>query len=222
MDPIGVDRRESNNRRCRIVSIGMHSARTHAGVIALLVALFPGRPATPADLSDRAEDVWVARPLRLTAFDPAVEREMDRAESQFLVGLFALTDEAALLNADVSRWLVGESSEGLHPLDYVEDVDELRARLEGLPTPARLKPVRAPILECLGLQRDFIRDWFRAIAADEPFESQLTSEFAYHEGLHRSHRLLLKAFAELSALLPEAEETNRIAFQDHLGAMDLR
>ena len=65
-------------------------------------------------------------------------------------------------------------------------------------------------------------DWYTALEAGEPFESQLTDEYAYHEGLHRSHRLILKAFAELRALFPDVGEAGQMAFLDHLRAMDLK
>ena len=156
-----------------------------------------------------------------TPFDRSAEPGIDPAESQFLVEIFSLADEAARLNANVVRWFLAGGRAGLHPVDYLEEMGELRATLERRPTPARLESIRAAILESMALQREFFRDWFSAIEADEPFESQLTGEFAYHEGLHRSHRMLLKAFVELHALFPEAENKSRMAFRDHLAAMDL-
>ncbi|HEB89122.1 MAG TPA: hypothetical protein ENI85_06085 [Deltaproteobacteria bacterium] len=193
-------------------------------------SLFPGfvaclllaAPAASADRLGRVDGIRSNRPPEPAAFDLPIEGAGGADESRFLSALFDLVDEAALLNEKVGRWLLEGGREGLDPRDYFEELDRLRSRIEALPVPGRLEPVRQPILEALLFQRGFVRDWFRAIDAGLSFESQLTDEFAYHEGLHRSHRMLLKAHAELLALFPEIDGTNQRAFQDHLDAMDFR
>lgn len=184
--------------------------------LCLLTAL----PAVSADLIDRIEDVYTARQLRRTPFQPRAESHLDLEESRFLENIFTLTDEASQLNVNVGRWFQSNGESGLHPRDCLERMDDLRVRLIDLETPVRVESVRDLIAEAFGLQRDFVHDWYEALEAGRPFESQLTNEYAYHEGLHRSHRVLLKAFAELHALFPEVGETTHMAFHDHLRAVD--
>jgi hypothetical protein len=186
--------------------------------LCLLVAL----PGVSADLIDRVEDVYTARRLRLTPFQPRAESHLDLEESRFLESIFTLTDEASQLNVNVGRWFQSTGERGLHPEDCLERMDDLRVRLVDFATPMRVESVRDLIAEAFGLQRDFVHDWYEALEAGRPFESQLTNEYAYHEGLHRSHRVLLKAFAELHALFPEVGETTHMAFHDHLRAVDWR
>ena len=50
---------------------------------------------------------------------------------------------------------------------------------------------------------------------------QISDEFGYHEGLHRSHRRLLQAYSELLGLYEKEGEWNRRSFYDHLCALDL-
>lgn len=185
-------------------------------------ALPAAGPALAADLLGSVADAYALRRLPRTPFDPRAAGHLAPEEARFLEDLFALTDEAVLLNTDVGRWFGSGGTKGLHAAVYLERIDALRARVAGLETPARVESVRRLVSESLGLQRDFLAEWHAALAAGQPFASQLTDEFAYHEGLHRSQRLLLKAFAELHALFPDAGETAHRAFHDHLRAVDLK
>ena len=143
-------------------------------------------------------------------------------EERFLSELFALTGEAAVLNAEVVLWFRSGGKEGLYPADFATQGEPLHARLEALTPPARIATVHEYVRGSLQLQHAFVAEWFDAREQGRPFESQLTDEFAYHEGLHRSHRLLLKAYAELRALYPKASAEELRSFQHHLRAMDLR
>ena len=184
--------------------------------LCLLTAL----PSAPADLIDRVEDAYSFRQLRRTPFEPRAVLDLDSEESRFLESLFILTDAATLLNVNVGRWFLSTGREGLHAADYPDRINELRLRLANIETPSRLRSVRDLIAESLELQRNFVRDWYEALESGRPFASQLTDEYAYHEGLHRSHRVLLKAYAELRALFPFVGKADQMAFQDHLRAMD--
>ena len=200
----------------------MIAVRRKAGAWALWIGLLVVMPATAADLIENVEGVYAARQLRHTRFDPRAAEHLTSAESRFLEALFSVTDEAGLLNANVNRWFRSDGTGGLHAADYRDRMDALRVRLGGLETPNRVLSVRDLISESLTLQLGFVNDWYAASDAGAPFESQLTDEYAYHEGLHRSHRLILKAFAELRALFPEIGESSQMAFLDHLRAMDLK
>lgn len=200
----------------------MIAVRRKAGAWALWIGLLVVMPATAADLIENVEGVYAARQLRHTPFDPRTAEHLTPAESRFLEALFSVTDEAGLLNANVNRWFRSDGTGGLHAADYRDRMDALRVRLGGLETPNRVLSVRDLISESLTLQLGFVNDWYAARDAGAPFESQLTDEYAYHEGLHRSHRLILKAFAELRALFPEIGESSQMAFLDHLRAMDLK
>jgi hypothetical protein len=160
--------------------------------------------------------------LRRTPFDPRAARHLETSETRFLEDLFSLTDEAMLLNTDVGRWFSTGGAGGLHAADYLERMNALRVRLDELETPDRIESVRRFVAESLTLQRRFVAEWHQALEEGRDFESQLTDEFAYHEGLHRSQRVLLKAFAELRALFPDAGEAVHAAFHDHLRAVSLQ
>jgi hypothetical protein len=189
---------------------------------ALGLCLVMALPAFSADLIDSVDGVYAARQLRRTRFDVRTARHEDSVELRFLENLFALTDEASWLNANVGLWFSTGRSRGLHAADYHERMSRLRARFEQMETPRRIRSIRVLLSESLGLQQAFVNDWYEAIEAGKVFESQLTHENAYHEGLHRSHRVVLKAYAELHALFPEIDESSRMAFLDHLRAMDLK
>lgn len=200
----------------------MLANRKKLGVWTLWIALLATMPVAAADLIENAEGAYAARHLRRTPFDPRIAAHVIPAESRFLEDCFAMTDEASLLNANVGRWFLSDGTRGLHPADYRERMKALLLRLRKLDTPARVMSVRNLIAESLTLQLGFISDWYEADNTGQPFESQLTDEYAYHEGLHRSHRLILKAFAELRALFPNIGEASQMAFLDHLRAMDLK
>ncbi len=192
------------------------------GALILGVGLLAGMPAGAADLVASVEDAYAVRDLQRTPFDPRAALHLAPEESRFLEDLFALTDEAVLLNINVGRWFFTDGVRGLHAEDYLDRADLLRERLDQLETPERVESVRGLLAQSLLLQRSFLEEWHQALREGRPFPSQLTDEFAYHEGLHRSHRLLLKAFAELHALFPDAGETTHMAFHDHLRAVDLK
>ncbi len=199
----------------------MKAARWVLAAIVLGGALLAGPATWAAARIATVEDAYAARQLRQTPFDPRLARDLAPEETRFLEELFALTDEAVLLGTGVRRWFFTAGSDGLHAADYLQRVQALRSRLHALDTPARAEAVRSYLAESLRLQRAFVAEWYDALENGRPFESQLTDEFGYHEGLHRSHRLLLKAYAELRALFPNAGEAAHRAFRDHLRAMDL-
>jgi len=198
------------------------SLRKRLGLWALGLGLLMAVPAFAADLIDDIDGAYAARELRRTQFDLRMAQHEDSAEMHFLGDLFVLTDDVSLLNTNVGRWFKTDGASGLHAADYRERMNELRVRLEEMETPERVRSVRDLLLESLVLQNAFVNDWYEAIEAGQPFESQLTNEYAYHEGLHRSHRLILKAYAELRALFPEIGESSHRAFLDHLRGMDLK
>ena len=146
---------------------------------------------------------------------------MERDEALYLESLFELTDRVAAENAAVARWLLAERRHGLHFADYRVRVAALLVELDRLQSPRRVAEL-APLLRgAVEAQRDFFGDWHRALEQGRSFESQATSEYGYHEGLHRSHRALLRTFERLLALFPDVDAWNRRAFFDHLGRLDL-
>ncbi len=212
----------ANGSRTRSVFSLMIVMRKKLTAWALGLGLVMALPALPADLIDSVDGVYAARQLRRTRFDPRMAQHEILAELRFLENLFVLTDEASLLNANVSLWFSSDGAKGLHAADYRDRMDTLHIRFEEMETPERIRSVRDLLSESLALQQAFINDWYEALEAGQPFESQLTHENAYHEGLHRSHRIVLKTYAELHALFPEIGASSRMAFLDHLRAMDLK
>jgi hypothetical protein len=194
--------------------------RAWPGFCALLAAtlLLQGAPAAAADLLRNVDEAYARQGLERPVIDPS---DFEAGEGRFLEQLFSLTDEAMLLNVEALRWFGSDGEKGLHPSVYLERFDPLRTKLAELETPERLSSVPPLLSECLALQRGFIADWANAASEGRRFESQLTDEYAYHEGLHRSQRLTLKAYAELRALFPDAGDAAYAVFRGHLRAVSI-
>ena len=153
-------------------------------------------------------------------FDARYAR-MARAEALFLEDLFAVTREMAQENRLAASWLLSGGVKGLPFDDYPERAATLLDRLERLDTPPRVRALPQRIAEAFRAQGGFLSDWAAALAEGRPFESQLTSEFGYHEGLHRSQRALFQAYERALALFADEDETIRHALQAELRALDL-
>jgi hypothetical protein len=150
------------------------------------------------------------------------ESQLSTADQLFLRDLFELIDEFVLLNTNVALWFLSEGERGTHTADYRVRNEALVEEFSALKPPIRAEPVRTYLVECARLQRDFIRDWLRAIEAGSDLGFPARDENVYHEGLHRSERLLLKTYAEMRAVFPGTSgEANR-AIRSHLHAMGLR
>ena len=181
--------------------------------VALAASPIVAEPAPTIDAAFR--ELGVER-TSVPAGDPAIGPEDARA----LDAIFRVTDEAVPLNLSVGAWLRSNGGAGLYPATYRERSAEVRVRLAALPLPERLLGVRQLLGEALQLEDSFVGDWAEAIAAGQPFDSQLTSEYGYHEALHSAHRKLLQAFGELRALYPGATEESQQVFREHLRALD--
>jgi hypothetical protein len=153
-------------------------------------------------------------------FDPHVTR-MERSESLYLEHLFELLDEVAAASHEVGRWFVSGRSEGLHFEAYRGRVDALIAEIERLSPPERLAEMEGLLVGAIRLQRDFFADWYGALEEGRAFDSQLTSEYGYHEGQHLSQRKLLDAYGRLLALFPREGDANRRSFHHQLCQLDL-
>lgn len=210
----------AHRNRCGCTSVYRAMKRAQRTTCVLLAAscLWLAGGAHAADLLRNVDEAYARRGMARPVLDV---RAFEAAEGRFLEELFALTDEAVLLHTEVLRWLASEGERGLHADVYLERIDEVRARLAALEPPARIASVHELVAECLGHQRGFFADWGTALAEGKPFESQLTHEYAYHEGLHRSQRLLLKAYAELRALFPELGSETHAALRSRLRAVNV-
>jgi hypothetical protein len=154
------------------------------------------------------------------SFDARYAR-MERAEALFLEDLFAITRGMAQENRLAASWLLSGGAKGLPLEDYLEQAAALLEDLERLETPPRIRELPERVAEAFRSQGGFLADWAAALAESRPFESQLTSEFGYHEGLHRSQRVLFQAYERTLALFPDEDETTRRALQAELRALDL-
>ena len=125
----------------------MDVTRRVLGVLVLSSSLVAALPAGAADGIDSVEDAYAVRQLRRTLFDPRTALHLAPEESRFLEDFFALTDEAVLLNTNVSRWFFTGGARGLHAADYLDRIDALRAHLDELETPERVESVRALVAE---------------------------------------------------------------------------
>jgi hypothetical protein len=177
----------------------------------------PGNAEPPPSL----DEAYRALGARQTHFQP-VPDEFLPSDAAFLSSLFTGTDEAVVLNVWVARWFESQGEEGLHFEDYHARIDPLLERLAALDPPPRAVPTRDLVSAALRLQRDFLTEWGKAVVEERPFESQLTSEYGFHDGLHQSRRKLLQAYAELHALYPDASEQAHRAFHDHLRALAIQ
>lgn len=195
-------------------------ARVRAAALTLAcVVAAAGSTAAEGRLST-PEEAYEARGVPRVVFDGRQTR-MEPAEARFLEALFALTDEAVVENANLLRWFASDGRAGLHFLDARERLAAIRARLAALEPPARLGPVRSLVLAALGHQRSFFAQHYDAVQTGRPFRSQLTDEFAWHDGPQRAREALLRAYAELRGLYPEADAGTRAALNAHLRALDL-
>jgi hypothetical protein len=153
-------------------------------------------------------------------FDPRVAT-MERSETLFMEHLFELLDDVVEANRAVARWFVSGGSEGLHVEDYRASVDGVLAGIESLRAPERLEEVRGLLAAAVRAQQAFFTDWYAALEQGRSFDSQLTSEFGYHEGLHVSQRKLLDAYGRLLALFPREGDGNRRSFHHQVCRLDL-
>lgn len=154
------------------------------------------------------------------SFDARYAR-MARAEALFLEDLFALTRGMAQENRLAASWLLSGGAKGLPFDDYTERAAALLDEMERLETPPRIHELSERVAEAFRAQGGFLADWAAARAEGQPFESQLTSEFGYHAGLHRSQRSLFQAYERALALFPDEDESTRHALQAELRALDL-
>ncbi len=175
--------RDARRRACAWVPI---AALTLACVVAAGSAAAEGRLSTP-------EEAYAARGIP-RVFDGRQTR-MEPAEARFLEAFFALTDEAVVENANLLRWFASDGRSGLHFLDARERLAAIRGRIAALEPPARLGPVRSMVLEALDHQRSFFAEHYDAVQAGRPFHSQLTDEFAWHDGPQRAREALRRAYA---------------------------
>jgi hypothetical protein len=153
-------------------------------------------------------------------FDARYAR-MARSEALLLEDLFVLTRAMAQENRLAASWLLSGAAKGLPFDEYPERAAVLLDELERLQTPPRIRELPDRIAQAFRAQGGFLSDWAAALAEGRPFESQLTSEFGYHEGLHRSQRALFQAYERALALFPDEDESTRHALQAELRALDL-
>ena len=172
--------------------------------------------------------LWLAASAAAGASTSTAEREfdprvvtMERNEALFMERLFELLDDVVEANRAVTLWFVSGRSEGLHFEDYRARVDEVLAGIERLPAPERLEEVRALLIVGVRGQQGFFADWWGALEEGRSFDSQLTSEFGYHEGLHASQRKLLDVYGRLLALFPREGDGNRRSFHHQVCRLDL-
>jgi hypothetical protein len=156
-----------------------------------------------------------ANGISASPFDPSDTR-MRPEEARFVSALFETTRSIAAENTGALRWLLSARREGLHVDDHRGRVESALRALEARGVPDRVAPVRDLVREAVAAQLSFFDDWRDAIEAGHPFESQLTSEFGWHEGLDLAHRALLRAYTKLLALDPAEPEDNRRAFHAEL------
>ena len=185
-------------------------------LLAAILLSLVAAPATALDVDEAYRAIGKTR----TAFDSRAG-QMPRPEARFLEHLFELTDRTLVENIQVLPWFLSEGRNGLHFEVYHERVTALLASLEDLETPERATKLATLVTQAIRGQRDFLADWHRALEQGEPFSSQISDEFGYHEGLHRSHRRLLQAYSELLGLYEKEGDWNRRSFYDHLCALDL-
>ena len=190
-------------------------------LLAAVIFLIAGS-ASAAERIETVEAAFAAHHLEHTRFDDLKEPELSSADRLFLRDLFELIDEFVLLNANVTLWFFSDGEKGTHAAHYLERNETLAGRFEGLTPPVRAEPIRGYLVECARLQRDFIRDWLRAIENGSDLDFPARDENAYHEGLHRSERLLLKTYAEVRAVFPRTSDRTNQVIRSHLHAMGLR
>jgi len=200
----------------------MISKPQQRSVLVLSAIVLIAGSAWAADRIETLEAAFAAHHLEHTKFADLKESELSTADQLFLRNLFEQIDQFVLLNANVTLWFFSEGERGTHAADYLVRNEALVEGLSALSPPVRAEPVRTYLVECARLQHDFIRDWLRAIENGSDLDFPARDENAYHEGLHRSERLLLKTYAEMRAVFPGASSEANRAIRSHLHAMGLR
>lgn len=162
------------------------------------------------------------------AQEPGVPRRFDPhgsglrdAEGAFLDALFARTERVARWNAEVLRWLWSEGRDGMGAASHRARVEELLSELDELDAAPGALEVRDLIVRAIRGQLHFLAAWARAVEAGAPFDSQLHSEFGFHDELHSSESALFGAYQKLRRLHPEARPEDRDAFREQLMALRL-
>ena len=202
-----------------MMMISKHQQRS---VLAVSAIILIAGSASAADRIETLEAAFAAHHLEHTKFADLKESELSTADQLFLRDLFELIDEFVLLNANVTLWFFSEGERGMHAADYLVRNEALVEGFSALTPPVRAEPVRTYLVECARLQHDVIRDWLRAIENGSDLDFPARDENAYHEGLHRSERLLLKTYAEMRAVFPGTSSQANRAIRSHLHAMGLR
>lgn len=146
---------------------------------------------------------------------------MERSEALFLDEMFAALDDLPADSRRAARWLVSGGEQGLDLDDYLDRVGLVLDHLERLRAPARVLELKPLVADAVRGQRQFFIDWHAAREADRPFESQLTSEYGFHDGLHQSHLGFVRLYVRLLALFPDEDAHNRRAFLHEVRSLDL-
>ena len=146
---------------------------------------------------------------------------MERSEALFLDEMFAALDDLPGDTRGAARWLVSDGERGLDLDGYLDRVGLVLDRLERLRAPARVAELKSLVADAVRGQRQFFIDWHAARQAGRPFESQLTSEYGFHDGLHRSHLGFVRLYVRLLALFPDEDRHNRRALLDEVRLLDL-
>ena len=174
--------------------------------LALCCTLLLASPATTAE--ERARfDVQAAR--------------MERGDALFLDELFRVVEELPADSRRAARWLVSDGARGLGLYGYLDRVGAMLDRLERLHAPLRTAELKSLAAQAIRGQRQFFVDWHAAREEGRPFESQLTSEYGFHDGLHQSHRTLVRLYVRLLVLFPDEDGQHRRAFLAQVRALDL-
>jgi hypothetical protein len=225
-------RETRNDLRLRDVSVVMDSLRAArrisvrsvavAAVAALVLATTVlATTQSRADSTEPLQEI-LSGPGRPAPLDLWADERLSRSDAQFLVDLFERTDEMTKLNSSALQWFEDDGESGLHPVDYLERSQRVVDRLAEIEPPARARPALDYVIESISLERGFVADWQAALEAGVEFESQITHEYAYHEGLHRSQRLLLKAYSELRGVFREANAATNEGIRNRLRAMVMK
>lgn len=199
-----------------------HRAYSLLSSAILFAVVTTAAPVRAAERFEHIHALFAAHGLVHVPVAIPASSDIARSEALFLELLFEEIDGVILANKNVLRWFGTDGREGSHPTDYRHRTATLAERIERLEPPVRAEPLRDYVIESIELQRQFVSEWAGALESGEPFASPLVDEYAYHEGLHRSHRLHLKIYAELLAVFPRIEDDLRDTMRLHLQGMGLR
>jgi hypothetical protein len=154
------------------------------------------------------DEAYKAIPHKQVTFDPRISK-ISKADSMFLYNLFTLVDQAVAARVSHQIWL-GQGDKNSE--NMMSQYKLILSHLEqvGSYAPISLRPAYGLILDSVREQINYFEAWYDLGGSFDPLDARVQS----------AHNKLLQAYSMLIDLYPDEVEQNKVAFFDHLCALD--